>query len=240
MSERNVSLILVLLTGAMLALIFSLSNRDEPIPSRADQLSRDIGAYAPSAAGKPSSVGVTDPTVAQQPKDGYVGGTRATGRVAEIYLKVGQGVFLSMDRAPETLRKTAERWVDVQFPDLLANGAGAARAFISDAQASVGVGDIVEIRFAHKSGKDTAQFFPVKEITRVTELVAKSNEMLARDYEQRILARISSGGSRQTQLSSAPGTAAAPAWLQQSAVVSPPPAVQASAGQGQTTAASSR
>jgi hypothetical protein len=210
MTERSVSLILVIVTGAMLALIFTMSNHDVSGPSRIDQLSVDINGLSPSAAGMPSSSESTPP-VAQKPGDGYIGGTKATGRVAGVYLKVNQGVFLALDRAPETLRKTAERYVDVQFPDLLANGSGAARAFLGDAQSGVTVGDIVEIKFAHKSGKETASYFPVKELTRVTEVVAKRDEMLARDYEQRILARTIPGTTRQTQFGS--NVPAVPGWL---------------------------
>jgi hypothetical protein len=210
MTERSVSLILVIVTGAMLALIFGLSNRDVSGPSRAEQLAVDLNALSPSAAGIPSTSDIAPP-IAPRSGDGYIGGSKATGRVAGIYLKVNQGVFLALERAPETLRKTAERYVDVQFPDLLANGSGAARAFLSDAQASVGVGDIVEVKFAHKGGKDSASFFPVKEITRVTEVVAKRGEMLATDFEQRIMARTGPGAAAQTQLGlSAP---AVPQWL---------------------------
>ncbi len=137
-------------------------------------------------------------------KDGYIGGSHATGRVSDVYLKVGSSVFLTLDRAPESLRKSAERRVDVQFPDLLANGASAASAFISDAQTSIGIGDIVEIKFAHKSNAGTAPYFPVKEITRVTKLVAKRDEMLAKDYAQRILSRTGQGAAGATQLSASP------------------------------------
>jgi len=137
-------------------------------------------------------------------KDGYIGGSHATGRVSDVYLKVGSSVFLTLDRAPESLRKSAERRVDVQFPDLLANGASAASAFISDAQTSIGIGDIVEIKFAHKSNEGTAPYFPVKEITRVTKLVAKRDEMLAKDYAQRILSRTGQGAAGATQLSASP------------------------------------
>lgn len=220
MTERNVSLILVLVTAGLLGMIFTLSSRNESTSPRSDRLAHELNAMPPSAAGMPSSGAVQTPLTGER-KEGYVGGTKSTGRVSGIYLKVAQGVFLSMDRAPETLRKTAERWVDVEFPDVLANGAVAARAFISEAQAGVGIGDIVEIKFAHNASRETAQYFPVKEITRVTELVAKRDEMLARDYEQRIVARNSRGSTREAQLvGTAPG--ARPAWLSQAAGGTPP------------------
>ena len=171
-------------------------------------------------------------------KDGYIGGSRATGRVSDVYLKVGSSVFLTLDCAPETLRKSAERRVDVQFPDLLANGAGAASAFISDSQSSIGIGDIVEIKFAHKSSKETVPYFPVKEITRVTELIARRDEMLAKDYAQRILARAGQGAAGATQLSSSPGTR--PTWLPQPAGAPTDPRTGAMPAANQTAANASR
>ncbi len=240
MTERSVSLILVLVTGAMLAMIFTLSSHDAAGPARsepkadklkADKLALDINALSPTAAGAPSSSEITPPA-ATRSGEGYIGGTKATGRVAGIYLKVNQGVFLALDRAPETLRKTAERYVDVQFPELLANGSGAARAFLSDSQSAVVVGDIVEIKFAHKASKETARFFPVKEITRVTELVARRDETLARDFEQRIMARTNPGAARQTQLGSA--VPAAPGWLKPQAGT--PDAVTGATPAGQSAA----
>ena len=122
-------------------------------------------------------------------KDGNIGGARATGRVAGVYLKIGAGVFLSFDLVPQTRRKSAERWAEVQFPDLQANGAGSAMAFISDSQSGIGVGDIVEIKIAHKGSMETMRYFPALGITRVTELVAGRDDVLAQRYAQRILSR---------------------------------------------------
>ena len=214
MTERSVSLVLVLVTAALLSMIFTPSSHNEGGAARSERLALDLNAMPPSAAGMPSSSASQEPLSGER-KDGYIGGTKSTGRVAGIYLKVAQGVFLSIDRAPETLRKTAERWVDVEFPDVLANGSVAARAFISEAQAGIRTGDIVEVKFAHKASGDTARYFPVKEITRVTELVAKRDEMLARDYEQRIFARNARGSVRESPLAGAAPPAARPAWLSQ-------------------------
>ena len=171
-------------------------------------------------------------------KDGYIGGSRAIGRVSDVYLKVGSSVFLTLDRAPETLRKSAERRVDVQFPNLLANGAGTASAFISDSQSSIGVGDIVEIKFAHKNSKEAVPYFPVNEMTRVTELIARRDEMLAKDYAQRIYARTGQGAAGATQLSSSPGTP--PTWLPQPAGAPIDPRTGAMPVANQTAASASR
>jgi hypothetical protein len=74
----------------------------------------------------------------------------------------------------------------VQFPELLANDTGSARAILNRSEAGVNVGDVVEIKFAHKTN---TRYFPVKEVTRVTEVVATRDQALAKDFERRILAR---------------------------------------------------
>ncbi len=214
MTERSVSLVLVLVTAALLSMIFTLSSHNGGVAARQENLGHDLNAMPPSAAGMPSS-GAAQEQLGGERKDGYIGGTKSTGRVAGIYLKVAQGVFLSIDRAPETLRKTAERWVDVEFPDVLANGSVAARAFINEGQAGIRSGDIVEVKFAHKTSGDAARYFPVKELTHVTELVAMRDEMLARDYEQRIFARNARGAVRESPLAVIAPPAARPAWLSQ-------------------------
>jgi len=185
----------------------------------ADALSNAIDTLPPTAAGQPSSVAPAS-AEAQRPT-AYLGGTVATGRVAEVYVRVADNVFLSIDRAPKHLRDSAERWVDVQFPELLANDTGSTRAFLNRSDARVAVGDVVEIKFAHK---DNPNYFPVKELTRVTELVASKDQMLARDYERRILAR--------TNLAST----ATPQWLSQATASQPAANQQAQA----TTADASR
>jgi hypothetical protein len=165
-----------------------------------------------SAAGKLSAFGSAVDAPPPAP-EAYLGGSRATGRVAEIYVRVAENVFLAAGRTPEHLRRGAERWVEIEFPELLADDTGAARAILHRGAAEVQVGDVVEIKFAHK---DNPRFFPVKERTRVTALVAKRNEALARDYARRILARSGSGAApmpewlaRVRALPALPGDAAA-------------------------------
>ena len=116
----------------------------------------------------------------------YLGGTRAAGRVAAIYIKVGERVFLQAGEAPRTLREGAELWADVEFPEPLAGDTASARALLPQGVAAAEVGDVVEIRFAHK---DNPRYFPVKEVTQVTGFIAHRYERLAADFERRIRAR---------------------------------------------------
>ena len=202
--DRSVSLLGLVVMAGMIGLMFALAQSAGPRsgsfrPAKTDAVGNAIETLAPSAAGQPSSL-TTVPAEAQRPEV-YLGGKLATGRVAEVYIRVADNVFLSLDRAPEHLKNSAERWVDVQFPELLADDTGAARAFLNRSDSKVAVGDIVEIKFAHK---DNPRYFPVKELTRVTELVASKDQMLARDYERRILARTGHGN-------------AGPQWLTQAA-----------------------
>ena len=66
-----------------------------------------------------------------------LGGATAAGRVTAVYVRLGQGLFLSIERAPSTLRNHAERWVEVQFPNALDNGVAEAPAYVNEAYANV-------------------------------------------------------------------------------------------------------
>jgi len=199
MNDKHVSSLGVAVGAGMLALLLSLAERDLHAPDGSDAVASFIGALPATAAGLPSSLPPAPARASrtEQMPRAYLGGTSATGRVAQVYIKVAEGVFLDIDRAPQHLRDSGERWVDVQFPVALADGSGAARAFLEGAEARVQAGDVVEIRFAHK---DNSRFFPVKELTRVTALVANKDQTLARDMARRILAHNGSG-------------TASPAWL---------------------------
>jgi hypothetical protein len=122
-----------------------------------------------------------------------LGGATAAGRVTAVYVRLGQGLFLSIERAPSTIRNNAERWVEVQFPHALENGVAEAPAYVNDTHANVEVGDAVEIRFAHP---ERSRVFPVPEVTRVTAVIAKSHEPLARLYQKRIDERLEDDASR--------------------------------------------
>ena len=142
-----------------------------------------MGALPPNAA-MPMSPAQAAPRT--PPPQAYLGGTNATGRVAEVYVKAAENVFLAVREAPRHLQTSGERWADIEFPDLLADDTGSARALLNQSEAGVQVGDVVEIKFAHKNNP---RYFPVKEVTRVTQFVASRDEMLAKDFERRILAR---------------------------------------------------
>jgi hypothetical protein len=187
--------------ACLIATLGMLAQSGKPQFGKPDTVSSTIEALPPTSAGQPSSLA---PAEAQRPM-AYLGGSIATGRVAEVYIKVANNVFLAVDRAPPHLRNSAERWVDVEFPELLANDTGSARAVLNRSDVRVAVGDVVEIKFAHK---DNPRYFPVKELTRVTGLVASKDQMLARDFQRRILARNAQGNAR-------------PQWLSQSAPAQP-------------------
>ncbi|MBE0622287.1 MAG: hypothetical protein IH605_16985 [Burkholderiales bacterium] len=164
------------------ALMFMLSP-SEPLESRLfGSIASTIDALPPSGAGLSMSPAPTGTPSTHT----YLGGTRATGRVAEVYVRAAENVFLAVNQAPAHLQKSGERWVDIEFPDLLADDVGSARAILNQSEAGVQVGDVVEIKFAHKSNP---RYFPVKEVTRVTQFVARKDEMLAKDFERRIIAR---------------------------------------------------
>ncbi len=201
----------VVLAGGMFAmagmalLMFTLPRSDALEPGRSGSVGSVIDALPASGAGWPSSPPQTAPKA--PPPEGYLGGAKATGRVAQVYVKVAENVFLAVNQAPEHLQRNAERWVDIEFPDLLANDVGSARAVLNQSEAGVQVGDVVEIQFAHK---DNPRFFPVKELTRVTEFVARRDEMLAKDFARRILARNGHGASPPDWLAHAPAAPSSP------------------------------
>ena len=190
MKFKPVSTIGICATAGMALMMIMLSPSDSSGSAAFGSLGSAIAALPPSAAGLPVSPPQAAPNA--PPPEAYLGGTKATGRVAEVYVKVAENVFLAMNQAPEHVRKSAERWVDIEFPDLLANDIGSARAVLNQSEAGVQVGDVVEIKFAHR---DNPRFFPVKEVTRVTEFVARRDEMLAQDFARRILARNRQGAS---------------------------------------------
>jgi len=182
----------LLLAGAALALGFAViqpssASEDASEPQPTANVDLQLDALAPTALGHPSVLAL--PRLPVRDAD-YLGGTVATGRVAGIYIKLAQGVFLSIDEAPSALRNKAERWVDVQFPEGPGNGIAEAAAFLDSGYAPVGIGDAVEIRFAHPQ---RTRLFPVAETTRVTALIARNHEPLARELERRILAQHDAG-----------------------------------------------
>ncbi len=199
MDERSVSTVGIFVAAGIALLLFMLPQSDTLESGLFGSVGSAIDALPPSGAGPRMSPMQAAPK-APSPEL-YLGGAKASGRVAEIYVKVSENVFLAVNQAPEHLRKSAERWVDIEFPDLLANDIGSARAVLNQTEAGVQVGDVVEIKFAHK---DNPRYFPVKESTRVTEFVAGRDDMLAKDFARRILARNGHGASPQDWLAQAP------------------------------------
>lgn len=116
--------------------------------------------------------------------DSSLEGTVATGRVAAVYVELGKDLYLSLDRAPGNLRNSARRFVEVEFPESLRKDRNLTSFVIRNVGVSVDVGDLVEVKFVDKEnavGND--------HVTRVTQLIARKDSDLARNYEQRILVR---------------------------------------------------
>ena len=137
MSYRRNSIMGIFATAGIAALMIMLSPSDTLEPEASTSIGKAIDALPPSGAGLAAM-----PAPAKAPR-AYLGGSKATGRVAEVYVKVADNVFLALNQAPRHLQESSERWVDVEFPELLANGAGAARALLNQAEAGVEVGDVV-------------------------------------------------------------------------------------------------
>ncbi len=108
----------------------------------------------------------------------YGGGTNATGRFTEVYVKTAENVFLVADRAPDHLRRNAERWVDIQFVESRSAEIGSTQPVLNQSEADIHVGDLVEVQFTHR---DNSGIFPVKELTRATKLAARKREMPANE-----------------------------------------------------------
>ena len=177
MNDRRLSIFGILSFAALVSTLYVLAPQPVEAPRAGDAVIGAIDALPATAAGNVDSTG---------PAQVYMGGTAAQGRVSQLYVKAAENLFISVDRAPRKLLESPDRWVEVEFPELLANGSESARAMITSVEAGIQVGDVVEIKFAHK---DNLRFFPVKEVTRVTSLVAHRDEMIAKDFERRILAR---------------------------------------------------
>ena len=151
----------------------------------------DINTLPPAAAGVPSSIPLPHaPARAATVPDAdaqrdHLGGTTAKGRVRDVYVRVAGGVLQELAHAMPHQRE-GWHYVDIEFPDPIANGVAGARALVPERETAVGVGDVVEMRFARKGN---ANFFSARERDLVTEIVARADSALARDYQRRIVAR---------------------------------------------------
>lgn len=198
---------MVLAAAAVVAIGYQ-QQRPETGPDALATLSADPTAgLPPTAAGRPgegygtwSASPATDlPRL--QPDDSGDAGSTVRGRVSQVYVRMHDNVFLAADRAPRHLHNPEQMFVEIEYPDLLRNGSGTTRAKLSATFDGVGVGDVVSVRLAHKHNP---KFFPVRETTRVTELVARRNSELARAYENRIMARTTGAGLLAAQPERAP------------------------------------
>ena len=140
-----------------------------------------------SAAPSPSAEGSNLPNS----QTGMVG-TTARGRVDRVYVRVAEGVLVDLAVAPPHQRDGL-LYASIEFADPLANGTTLARALIADRSLDLGIGDIVEMRFAYKSlkGPYVQNIFPLIERSKVTAIVSKAGSALATNYHRRLLARAS-------------------------------------------------
>jgi hypothetical protein len=132
-----------------------------------DKVVDAINALPPTSFGEPS-----------------LEGTIATGRVAGVFVELGRDLYLSVDKAPGNLRNSGRRFVEVEFPESLRKDRNVTSSIIRNVGVNIEVGDLVEVKFVDKEntvGND--------HVTRVTQLVARKDSDLAKNYEQRILVR---------------------------------------------------
>ena len=160
--------------------------------STLDQPSRAGQVLEPTAAGRPFDFGAgsQDPSPAValplQPDDSGQAGSTARGRVARMFYRTHDNIFLSAEHTP-TLQRIPERlYAEVEYPERLKSGALSVLSRIDERFGDVRIGDVVDLRLAHKHDPKN---FPVRETTRVTALVARSDSVLARAFETSIAAR---------------------------------------------------
>ncbi len=189
MNGKSMWLLVILIPVVLIALMSTWIEREAATRGATEAIGNLVDGLPPTAAGVPSAAGLAGASSGASSiarAEAYLGGSKAIGRVSEVYIRVAENVYLSTKEAPQHLRSGVPRYVDIEFPSPLAKDIGSARALLDMADAEVETGDVVEIRFAHK---DNPRFFPVREVTRVTGLVAKKDAMLAQEFERRILAR---------------------------------------------------
>lgn len=168
----------------------------------------------PTAAGRPLDLLAPGAESAElpiplQPDDSGQGGSTARGRVARMYYRTHENIYIAAEHTPAMQRQPDRLYAEVEYPDRLKSGALSVLTRVDERFGDVRIGDVVDLRIAHKHD---AKNFPVRETTRVTALVARSDTMLARAFDTRIASRkaADSVASSQPQtLSQALGTSAA-------------------------------
>jgi hypothetical protein len=166
------------------------------------ELGSTLNTLPPAAVGAPGPApGAEAPPGATAPRPGPepaavpdIGGTTVQGRIERVYVRVAEGVLIDLASA-KPHQRDGMHYASIEFAEPLANGTILSRALMPDGKPELGMGDVVEMRFARKNvrGPYVQNFFPVAEKDRVTKLVARSGTALALDYEKRILARRGAG-----------------------------------------------
>ena len=148
-----------------------------------------VQVLPPTAAGRPLDLlqpaQLAEP-VALQPDDSGLPGSTVRGRVARMYYRTHDNIFLAAEHTPTHQRIPERLFVEVEYPDPLKSGARSALTWADEGFADVRIGDVVSLRLAHKHHPKA---FPVRETTRVTSVVARRDTALAQAFEMRIAAR---------------------------------------------------
>ncbi len=148
MNDKRLSIVGILSFATLVGTLCVLTPQRVDAPRAAEAVIGAIDSLPATAAGNVDSTGSAQV---------YMGGTAAQGRVSQLYVKAAENLFIAVDQAPRKLLESPDRWVEVEFPELLANGSESARAMITSVEAGIQVGDVAEIKFAHK---DNLRFFP--------------------------------------------------------------------------------
>lgn len=111
-------------------------------------------------------------------------GTKAVGQVTGIYVELGTNLYVSIERAPASLRKSATRYVNVEFPESLVKEFDTDSAIVKALDPAVEVGDVVEVKFV-----ENAYAVGLNNVTRVTQIVAPHDTDMAKSFVQKIAAR---------------------------------------------------
>ena len=155
--------------------------------SSIDQAPVPTQAVEPTGAGRPSDLPfAAEPGSGLQTDDSGTPGSKPRGRVSRMFYRTHDNIYLAAEYTP-TLQRVPERlYAEVEYPDRLKSGALSVLTRVDEKFGDVRIGDVVDVRIAHKHDSKN---FPVRETTRVTALVARSDSALAQAFEARIVAR---------------------------------------------------
>jgi hypothetical protein len=99
--DRQISMLGIFVSAGMIGLMAVMVQMGRPDFGNSGSISGAIEALAPTGAGQASSA--APPAAAPQRTETYLPGSVAAGRVADVYIKVADNVFLLVDQAPEHL-----------------------------------------------------------------------------------------------------------------------------------------